>query len=224
MAKRILHHVGKALLFFVVMGAIAPICHVIEHFLLQKPEAIAATLAMYTEPWYWLIVFGAVAVVYPIAVYFKEINPRTFVFIYDVIWSTVFLCLLLAGELIGLLFLLMGVGENRVLLILGLVGLGVVLLFGIYSILCRGVAIYQKGKVRVFKFRIYTYNTDTVDDLRLEYRGKQCIVHVTVQGNEHLFRVSKGSAKLIEKRLKMLKHLGEMEEVKEKNNSSNSMS
>ena len=64
----------------------------------------------------------------------------------------------------------------------------------------------------MFKFRIYTYNTDTVDDLSLEYSEGKCAVHLVVQGDMYTFPVSKGSAELIEKRLKALKINGELEE------------
>ncbi len=212
MKNSLWRHVGRAVLYMTIGGALAPLYHIFEYFLLDSPDALATTLALYKDPFYWLIIVLAVAIVYPVVIYFKEINPRTFVHLYDVVWATAALCLLIGGEVMALLLVLFRLSEHRALMILALVACGAVFLLGLYAIMCRGVAIYQKGKVRVFKFRIYTYNTDIVDDLRLEYHGKQCIVHVVVQGGEHLFRVGKGSAELIEKRLKALKINGEFEE------------
>ena len=212
MKKSLWRHVGRAALYMVIGGALAPLYHILEFFLLDDPAALTATLALYKDPFYWLIIVLAVAVVYPTVIYFKEINPRTFVHLYDVVWATAALCLLIGGEVMALLFVLFNLSEHRGLMILAFVACGAVLLLGLYAIVCRGVAIYQKGKVRVFKFRIYTYHTDTVDDLSLEYSEGKYAVHLVVQGDMYTFPVSKGSAELIQKRLKALKINGELEE------------
>lgn len=212
MAKKIIKHIGRVLLYIIICGVLAPLYHILDAMLFDNPDAMVATLAQYTDPDYWLIIVAAVGIVYPTVIYFKEIKPRTFVSLYDVVWATAATCLLIGGEVIALMYVLFGLSEQKVLMILALIACGAIFLLGMYAIMCRGVAIYQNRKVRVFKFRIFTYHTDTVDDLRLEYCDKQCIVHVTVQGDEHLFRVSKGSAELIQKRLKTLKFNGEIEE------------
>lgn len=215
MVKKVIKHIGKALLYIIICGALAPLYHIVDAMLFHNPDAMAATLAQYTDPYYWLIIVAAVGIVYPTVIYFREFRPRTFVHLYDVVWATAATCLLIGGEVAALMFVLFRLSEHKVLMIFALIACGAVFLFGLYAIICRGVAIYQNGKVRVFKFRVYTYPTDTVDDLRLEYRGKQCIVHVVVQGDEHLFRVSKGSAELIEKRLEQLKKNGILGKIDE---------
>lgn len=211
MTQKVFRHIGTVLFFTVFVGAIAPVVQIMEDWLALAADPFAS-LAFYGHPAYWLFIFGVVAVIYPIVIYFKEINPRTFVHLYDVVPVTAGICLLIGGEVAALMLILFNLSEYKALTILAIIACGAAFLFCIYAMMCRGVAIYQKGKIRVFKFRIYTYHTDAVDDLRLEYRGKQCIVHVIVQGDEHLFRVSKGSAELIEKRLKTLKINGEIEE------------
>ena len=211
MEKKIIKHIGRALLYIIICGALAPIYHILDAMLFDNPGALAATLAQYTDPYYWLIIVAAVGIVYPTVIYFKEIKPRTFVSLYDVVWATAATCLLIGGEVIALMYVLFELSEQKVLMILALIACGVTFLLGMYAIMCRGVAIYQNGKVRVFKFRIYTYQAGEVEDLRLEYQGRICYVHVVVQGHDHVFKISAGTAKAVEHRLTMLAKNGEIE-------------
>ncbi len=210
MKNKILRHVGRVILYAILMGMIAPIFDLLELVWRGAPDPLSA-FEVYVNPWYWLCIAIVVAVIYIIVLYFREIKPRTFVFLYDIVQTTALVCLLVGVEVIALLYAVVGLSEHKALLVLALIACGAVFVFGIYAITCRGVAIYQDGKVRIFKFRIYTYQTDGVDDLRLEYQGRICYVHVVVQGHDHVFKISAGTAKAVEHRLKMLEKNGEIE-------------
>ena len=210
MKNKILRHIGRVILYAILVGIIAPVFDLIELGLRGAPDPLSAFEA-YVNPWYWLFVAIMVVGIYTIVLYFREIKPRIFVFLYDIMQTTVLVCLLIGAEVLALLYAVVGLSDHKALLILALIACGVVFLFGIYAITCRGVAIYQNGKVRIFKFRIYTYQTGEVEDLRLEYQGRICCVHVVVQGHDHVFKISAGTAKAVEHRLTMLAKNGEIE-------------
>ena len=212
MKNKILRHVGRAILYAILVGIIAPILDLLELAWRGASEPLSAFEA-YVNPWYWLCIAIAVAAIYILVLYFREIKPRNFVFLYDIMQTTVLVCLLIGAEVLALLYAVVGLSDHKALLILALIACGVVFLFGIYAITCRGVAIYQDGKVRIFKFRIYTYQTGEVEDLRLEYQGRICYVHVVVQGHDHVFKISAGTAKAVEHRLTMLAKNGEIEKI-----------
>lgn len=75
-----------------------------------------------------------------------------------------------------------------------------VFLFLIYVCIYRGVAIYKRGKIRIFQFKIKTYHTDKIDDFFMEYLEKTCRVHIIVCGTDHVFTIPTGSARMCEKR------------------------
>jgi hypothetical protein len=67
----------------------------------------------------------------------------------------------------------------------------------------RGVAIYQCGKIRIFKFFIKTYQINLIDDCRLDYQGRKCTVHIIMDGKDHMFRTSAFFTKRLEQELKL---------------------
>ncbi len=191
MIKNLLKHIILVIIYSLLLGLVSPIYDMVN------------VLETYQRPSHWAICLITVLVVYPIFLYFHKINPREFYFCYNIPSVTVALTLSSVALIAGLIAV--GIMEGILLKTLLMTMLGSVYLFSVYALVCRGVAIYKKGKVRIFKFRIKTYaERNTVDTVRFEYVGKKCTVHIVISGYEHTFRLSAYSAKLCEKRFDSL--------------------
>ena len=68
----------------------------------------------------------------------------------------------------------------------------------------RGICIYKKGKIRIFKFKIKTYIADKIDDINFEYQNKKCLISITIGDYKEEIKISSLSAKTIEKRMKQI--------------------
>ena len=68
----------------------------------------------------------------------------------------------------------------------------------------RGICIYKKGKIRIFKFKIKTYVVDKIDDINFEYQNNKCLVFITIGDNKEEFNLSSLSAKSIENRMRQI--------------------
>lgn len=185
---KIFKHLALILLYTLLAGLLFPIYD------------MANILETYKSAVHWIICFSAAFIVYNILLYFNEINPRVFYYCYNVNSTVVVLTIASLTSLSALVAIMMidGMLLKCILLLL----LVLVFLFIVYAFAHRGVAIYEKGKVRVFNFWIKTYSTDKIDNITYNYCGKKCAVNIIVNGKDHIFRMSSESAKLCERRLK----------------------
>ena len=187
---KLLKHILRILGLAVVVGVLSPIYDMVN------------VIEVYRDPSHWVVCFVGTPTVYLIATYFLEINPRTFYHCCDIVVSSAALILSTFAFIGGCIFAL--TREGIVIKILLFAAVLLLYLFGIYAFFHRGVAVYKKGKIRIFKFRITTYHTDSVDDVRLDYNGRKCNIHILVAGQDHVFRVYASSAKVYESRLQEL--------------------
>ena len=79
-----------------------------------------------------------------------------------------------------------------------------VYLFLIYTFMHRGICIYKRGKIRIFKFKIKTYIAYKIDDINFEYQNKKCLISITIGDYKEEFKISSLSAKSIENRMKQI--------------------
>jgi len=191
--KKVIKHIIRFLGFFAFMGFLSPFVDCIN------------PLNAYKDPEHWIAVFVSVSIVYPIIVYIYEINPRKFYYCVDQVLVTIVWLLLFFGLFATIIILI--ILENIVFKIILLVSSVLVFLFIIHAFVHRGIAVYSKGKIRIFKFKIKTYSTDKIDDITFEYNGKKCTVNIIVCGEDNIFRIPSSSAKRFEPKLKSLKKL-----------------
>ncbi len=186
--KKILHHTGTVLMWTAIVGLLYPLWE------MQNP------LATYQQVEHWLMTFIVVLIGYPVGMYFSKINPRKMYYCLDV--CTVTVEMLLATGLFIAALLFCAVMEAKLLQVLVLVSAVVVYLFLIFFFGHHGVAVYECGKIRIFRFGLVrTYVTDAADEVRLDYIGRKCAIHIVVAGEDHVFRVSSAAAKLQQKQL-----------------------
>ena len=133
---------------------------------------------------------------------FLDINPRKFYHIINVVPVSIFLTILTLSMITSLV--LIAVIENVVIKIALLVLLTFLFLISIYVFMHRGVCIYKNGKIRIFKFKIKTYDASKIDDIIFEYANKKCNIIIVINGFKEEFKLSSFSAKMIENRLKGL--------------------
>ena len=157
---------------------------------------------IYAQPLYWL--FGCIGcvVVSSIILYFLNINPRKFYFCINIVSVSIFLTILTLSMITSLV--LIAVIENVVIKIALLVLLTLLFLISIYVFMHRGVCIYKNGKIRIFRFKIKTYDASKIDDIIFEYANKKCNIIIVINGFKEEFKLSSFSAKMIENRLKGL--------------------
>lgn len=160
------------------------------------PLLYGTSRKVYEMPWYWIGCFIGAFLVYNIVFYFDKINPRKMYHCIGMFTATVVFPLCTIAFLAA--FVYAGILKSVILMIV----IPAPYLFLIYALLHRGVAIYENGKIRIFKFRIYTYNTGLIDDFIIDHNGKKCTVHIIVEGNDHTFRMSSRFTKRIEQELK----------------------
>lgn len=147
----------------------------------------------------WVLAYISVITVYPIIMYFTKINPRTFYYCIDKIvirsitFSIALMIFILALAYISILV------ESIVKKIIILILVLTIFLFVIYALFHRGICIY-KNKIRIFKFKIYTYNNCNIESISHAVINQDDFVIITICGKTHKFKISK----LCLKRLKKL--------------------
>ena len=157
---------------------------------------------VYTEPLYWGFGILGCSILTGIIIYFIDINPRKFYYCINIIPITTFLTISTIGLIISLIFI--AIIENILLKIIFLILLILLYLFLIYVFMHRGICIYKKGKIRIFKFKIKTYVANKIDDINFEYQNNKCFVFITICDNKEEFKLSSLSAKSIENRMKQI--------------------
>lgn len=192
MAKKVLKYCVSIIVYTVVLGLLAPILDAVS------------VLDAYTDPNHWLMCFIATFATYNLVFYYEKINPRKMYYLAGIYLTTIAISSFSLIFVIAIIFIAIieNIAIKTVLLIVSLL----VYLFLIYVFAHRGVAIYKRGKIRIFKFfTIKTYKTAKIDGFKFDYVGKKCMIHIIVLGNDHVFKMSYSSAKIYEQRLKSIK-------------------
>ncbi len=154
---------------------------------------------IYTEPLYWVFGILGCSILTSIIIYFIDINPRKFYYCLNIVPISIFFTFSTIGLIISFIFI--AIIENTLIKIILLIFLVLVYLFLINLFMHRGICIYKKGKIRIFKFKIKTYIADKIDDINLEYQNKKCLISITIGDYKEEFKISSLSAKSIEKRM-----------------------
>ena len=157
---------------------------------------------IYTEPLYWVFGILGCSILTGIIIYFIDINPRKFYYCLNIVPTTIFLTVSTIGLIIAVVFI--SIIENIIIKTVLLIFLILIYLFLIYSFMHRGICIYKRGKIRIFKFKIKTYIADKIDDINFEYQNKKCLISITIGDYKEEFKISSLSAKLIENRMKQI--------------------
>ena len=157
---------------------------------------------IYTEPLYWVFGILGCSILTSIIIYFIDINPRKFYYCLNIVPTSIFLLFSTIGLIISLAFI--ALIENISLIIILLILLILLYLFLIYVFMHRGICIYKKDKIRIFKFKIKTYIAKKIDDINFEYQNKKCLISIIIGDNKEEFKISSFSAKLIENRMKQI--------------------
>ena len=126
---------------------------------------------IYTEPLYWVFGILGCSILTGIIIYFIDINPRKFYYCLNIVPTTIFLTVSTIGLIIAVVFI--SIIENIIIKTVLLIFLILIYLFLIYSFMHRGICIYKRGKIRIFKFKIKTYIADKIDDINFEYQNKK---------------------------------------------------
>lgn len=189
--RRLGKHFANMLLCALLFGLFSPVF---------DTASIAET---YRSAWHWGGCFLATAVCYPVILYFEQWNPRKMYYCIDVLSVTLGAALATAGLLAAIVVVVIFL-EGVALQIIALSLSIVMYLVLLYALGHRGVAVYDNGKIRVFRLRVRTYTARRLDDLCFEYMGNRCRITFVICGEPHVFRASARSARLCEKRLREL--------------------
>lgn len=157
---------------------------------------------IYTEPLYWVFGILGCSILTGIIIYFIDINPRKFYYCLNIVPTTIFLTVSTIGLIIAVVFI--SIIENIIIKTVLLIFLILIYLFLIYTFMHRGICIYKRGKIRIFKFKIKTYIADKIDDINFEYQNKKCLISITIDDYKEEFKISSLSAKSIENRMKQI--------------------
>ena len=155
---------------------------------------------LYTFPLYWIL-----GLLFSIALSFllNLRKPRKkFYYCYNVIKSAIVL------TIATWFFLVVSIGiafmDNFIVQTLILVALTILYVFLWRKLIYRGICIYDNGTIKVYKGKIKTYNTNTIDDIRFEYTKNKCKLTIIINGCEEIFSLSKISAIFAQKNLREL--------------------
>ena len=151
-------------------------------------------LDSYKNKYYWLEILIVFAVVYAICLYFTELNPRKTVMIIpylsikkSILLGFAFSFLIIAWFAIIIVAAIMDNGLLKILIfILWLLYFPILFYFLLY----RGVVVY-KNKIRIFKIKITTYNTNIIDDISYEELDDSIKVNIIIEGESNYFTISK---------------------------------
>ncbi|MBQ9730504.1 MAG: hypothetical protein IJV94_00055 [Bacilli bacterium] len=157
---------------------------------------------IYSSPIYWLFGYLSCAIISFIIVYFTNINSRKFYYCINIVPASIGLTLSTFSFIT--ILVLISLMENICIKIVLLILVTLLYLFLLYVIIHRGICIYKNGKIRIFKFKIKTYNVTKIEDIRFEYENKKCNIVIIINGFKEEFVLSSFSAKLVEKRLKSI--------------------
>ncbi len=191
--NKVIKHILNILKYTILAGFLFPILNL---------DNLVET---WLNPYHWLECLIAITVVYAILVYCTEINPRTFYPCVNIVLSTT-VCVLSAfafciacivSVCVDTMFL-------KILIIVGTIALDLLV---VYIFCCRGVVVYENGRVNVFglglKFK--TFREGTLENVTLQNYGKKFLVNFIVNGEDHTFLLSLSSLEGLKKRVKVIK-------------------
>lgn len=157
---------------------------------------------VYSETSYWIFGILGCSILTFIIVYFTEINPRKFYHFLNDAPIAIFLLFSTFGLITSFIFI--AIIENIIVKTILLIITILLYLFLFYTLIHRGVCIYEKGKIRIFRFKIKTYIANKIDDINFEYQNKKCIITITINDSKEEFKLSSRSAKSLERRMKQI--------------------
>lgn len=174
--KKIFNHILNIIGLGLLIGLFAPIING------RIPED-------YLSLEHWIIAFGGSSITYLCVMYFTEINPRSFYYCLDnLVLRSILSSVLVIVFIVGVVFICLI--ESTLIKIILLILLVLLFLFSCYVLLHRGICIYN-NKIRVFKFKIYTFNNAKIDFIKQEQEGKYLCAIVSINGQIHKFKSSK---------------------------------
>lgn len=194
MKKKIVTHVLSILGIALLLALLAPL-----DALITNPTLGIKAFALWHETSHWLISLLIAPLIYFAVYYFLEYRPRDFYYCFDIMLVSFVTLIAFFGLLTAFVFIAIAEALQSHISCIALL-LPIFLLI-IYVTWHRGLAIY-KDKIRIFKFRIKTYPTTTVDNIIVEQGKFLSSIHITICGDTTTFRLSTISAKICEKRLK----------------------
>ena len=191
--KKVSKHILSVLKYTLLAGFLFPIIN------------LNNLVETWLNPYHWLECLIAITVVYAIMVYCTEINPRTFYPAVGVASSTaVYVLSVFAFCIACIVAICVDTMFLKTLIIAGTIVLD---LLAVYIFCCRGVVVYENGRVIVFglglKFK--TIREGTLENVTLQNQGKKFLVNFIINGEDHTFLLSMSSLEALEKRVKMKK-------------------
>ena len=167
---------------------------------LFAPLSGVSDLSEYVQEFYWLEILICELAVFFVYIYFQEINPRKhiMIFVEKSVKETVFKSLAFSSCILAWFALLMVivllVSDNTfVKMVLAVLWL-LVLPTLCYLFFYRGISIYKNKKIRVFNFKVTTYQNGVIEGVKIDEFGKTSKLIVSINGKENVFWVSSKSA------------------------------
>ncbi len=191
--KKVIKHILNILKYTLLAGFLFPVLNL---------DNLVET---WLNPYHWLECLIAITVVYAIMVYCTEINPRTFYPAVGVVSSTaVYVLSVFAFCIACIVSICVDTMFLKILIIVGTVALD---LLAVYIFCCRGVVVYENGRVIVFglglKFKFF--REGKLENVTLQNQGKKFLVNFIINGEDHTFLLSLSSLEVLEKRVEMSK-------------------
>lgn len=152
----------------------------------------------YTQSFYWLEILIVETVTLGSLIYFNE-NPRRHVMIHPkrstkqtVLWGIGAALFVLAW--IGTTQLAIWAPDDSPEKIVWIVVWALLIPLFVYLFIYRGISLYRNKKIRIFKVKVTTYKNAVIEDIRIEDLGMNAKLTVVIDGQEHVFPVSKPMA------------------------------
>ncbi len=196
MAKKLFRHAAYVIGYAFLIGLIGPI----ENWI-YNPSLTHHTFSDWSNVWYWIMCLILSAILYLVGGYFLQYRPRSFYYCSDIISLTLVIVIGFWSSILVAIFVPWP--ENIAMKISLICAYILLLAFLIYASGHRGLAIYP-DKIRIFKFRIKTYQTTKVDSIAVEYGDFVANIHITVCGETTTFRLPNFAARLCQRRLKTI--------------------
>ncbi len=182
--KKIIIHIARFIGIYILGFFASP-------FLDASPDTIPN---VYFDEFYWLEVLVATFLAYLAVTYFLEINPRKSytIFPYCSIKKAILIGFILGFTILAwfIFGILLAVLPNGALKIVLFITWFLFIPVLCYFLVFRGIFIY-KNKIRVFKIKIYTYNTSTIDNLVIDEIDNKLKIDIVVCGKSHCFFADK---------------------------------
>ena len=167
----------------------------------------------YTEPFYWLEILIVETVVLGSLIYFNE-APRRHVMIHPnrstkqtVLWGIGIALFVLAW--IGTMMLAISAPDGSPEKIVWIVVWALLIPLFVYLFIYRGISLYRNKKIRIFKVKVTAYKNAVIENIFIEDVGANAKLTVVINGQEHVFTVSKAMAPVYRMKLQQAKDVVE---------------